>query len=158
MDADTDDGQPHTFLDAGVRFGSDAGAARSSCLRPRGGLVYHADTLVIPLLVPDASGGGLVAERGAGEPVHRSVGLDGAQPHHRRDALRRIRDARWTICAATASPKDVDMSWTRLTVWRAMLASMLDQPPHLPVSGVRVTGQKDYLPMDLLAAWLSDCA
>ena len=26
MDADTDDGQPHTFLDAEVRFGSDAGA------------------------------------------------------------------------------------------------------------------------------------
>ena len=24
--------------------------------------------------------------------------------------------------------------------------------PHLPVSGVRVTGKKDYLPMDLLAA------
>ena len=52
------------------------------------------------------------------------------------------------------SSKNVDMSWTRLTVWRAMLASMLDQPPHLPVSGVRVTGKKDYLPMDLLAAWL----
>ena len=52
------------------------------------------------------------------------------------------------------SSKNVDMSWTRLTVWRAMLASMLDQPPHLPVSNVRVTGQKDYLPLDLLAAWL----
>ena len=52
------------------------------------------------------------------------------------------------------SAKDVDMSWTRLTVWRAMIASMLDQPPHLPVSNVRVTGQKDYLPLDLLAAWL----
>ena len=31
MDADTDDGQPHTFLDAEVRFGSDAARARSSC-------------------------------------------------------------------------------------------------------------------------------
>ena len=30
----------------------------------------------------------------------------------------------------------------------------LDAPPHLPVSNVRVTGQKDYLPLDLLAAWL----
>ena len=54
MDADTDDGQPHTFLDAEVRFGSDAGAGEIIVLRPLGGLVYHADTLVIPLLVPDA--------------------------------------------------------------------------------------------------------
>ena len=65
------------------------------------------------------------------------------QPRRTMDDLRR----NW-------SSKNVDMSWTRLTVWRAMLASMLDQPPHLPVSGVRVTGKKDYLPMDLLAAWL----
>ena len=35
-----------------------------------------------------------------------------------------------------------------------MLASMLDQPPHLPVSGVRVTGPKNFLPLNLLAAWL----
>ena len=55
MDADTDDGQPHTFLDAEVRFGSDAGAGEIIVLRPLGGLVYHADTLVIPLLVPDTS-------------------------------------------------------------------------------------------------------
>ena len=84
MDADTDDGQPHTFLDAEVRFGSDAGAGEIIVLRPLGGLVYHADTLVIPLLVPDAP---LVAERGAGEPVHRFVGLDGAQPYHGCDAF-----------------------------------------------------------------------
>ena len=56
MDADTDDGQPHTFLDAEVRFGSDAGA-------------------------------GEIIERGAGEPVHRFVGLDGAQPYHGCDAF-----------------------------------------------------------------------
>ena len=52
------------------------------------------------------------------------------------------------------SPKNVDMAWTRLTVWRAMLATMLDQPPHLPISTVKVSGPKGFLPMDLLAAWL----
>ena len=36
-----------------------------------------------------------------------------------------------------------------------MLASMLDQPPHLPIQSVRITGEQDYPPMDLLAAWLT---
>ena len=54
VDAVVDDGKPHTFLDAEVRFGSDAGAGEIIVLRPLGGLVHHPDTLVIPLLVPDA--------------------------------------------------------------------------------------------------------
>lgn len=53
------------------------------------------------------------------------------------------------------SPKNVDMSWTRLTLWRAMLASLLDQPPHLRITSVTVCGPTAYLPMDLLAAWLT---
>ena len=41
-------------LNAQVRFGADAGAGEIIILRPRGGLINHPDTLVIPLLVPDA--------------------------------------------------------------------------------------------------------
>ena len=41
------DGGHHTFLDAEVRFGSDAGAGEIIVLRPRGGLVHHPDTLVM---------------------------------------------------------------------------------------------------------------
>lgn len=52
------------------------------------------------------------------------------------------------------TPEDIDLSWTRLTVWRAMLASMLDQPPHLPITAAKVTGKADFLPMELLCAWL----
>ncbi len=32
---------------------------------------------------------------------------------------------------------------------------MVDQPPHLPIQSVRITGEQDYPPMDLLAAWLT---
>ena len=39
VDAAADDGKPHTFLDAEVRFGSDAGAGEIIVLRPIGGLV-----------------------------------------------------------------------------------------------------------------------
>ena len=152
MDADTD-GQPHTFLDAEVRFGSDAGAGEIIVLRPLGGLVYHADTLVIPLLVPDAP---VVAWWPNEAPANLSTDLLGSMARSRITDAMHSSNPRRTMddLRRNWSSKNVDMSWTRLTVWRAMLASMLDQPPHLPVSGVRVTGKKDYLPMDLLAAWL----
>ena len=150
---DADAAYDNSNLDAQVRFGADAGAGEIIVLHPRGGLVHHPDTLVIPLLVPDAP---VVAWWPNEAPANPSKDLLGAMARsritdamHSSNPYRTIEDLRrnW-------SPKNVDMAWTRLTVWRAMLATMLDQPPHLPVSNVRVTGQKDYLPLDLLAAWL----
>ena len=61
--------------------------------------------------------------------------MHSSNPRRTMDDLRRNRSA-----------KDVDMSWTRLTVWRAMIASMLDQPPHLPISTVKVSGPKASCP------------
>ena len=140
-------------LDAEVRFGADAGAGEIIVLRPRGGLVHHPDTLVIPLLVPDAP---VVAWWPTEAPANPSKDLLGAMARSRitdamrsSNPLRTIEDLR-----RNRSPKNIDMSWTRLTVWRAMLATMLDQPPHLPIISARVTGPKDFLPMDMLAAWL----
>ena len=136
-----------------MRFGADAGAGEIIVLHPRGGLVHHPDTLVIPLLVPDAP---VVAWWPNEAPANPSKDLLGAMARsritdamHSSNPYRTIEDLRrnW-------SPKNVDMAWTRLTVWRAMLATMLDQPPHLPISTVKVSGPKGFLPMDLLAAWL----
>ncbi|RSX58830.1 glucose-6-phosphate dehydrogenase assembly protein OpcA [Bifidobacterium samirii] len=140
-------------LDAQVRFGADAGAGEIIVLHPRGGLVHHPDTMVIPLLVPDAP---VVAWWPTEAPANPSKDLLGAMARSRiTDALRSSNPFRTMgDLRRNWSPKNVDMSWTRLTVWRAMLASMLDQPPHLPISAARVTGPADFLPMDLLAAWL----
>ena len=52
------------------------------------------------------------------------------------------------------SPQDADLSWTRLTPWRALLASMLDQPPHLPILSAKIVGPTHYVSLHLLAAWL----
>jgi glucose-6-phosphate dehydrogenase assembly protein OpcA len=41
-----------------------------------------------------------------------------------------------------------------LTLWRAQLAAILDQPPYDPVTAVEVTGAVDSPSTDLLAAWL----
>lgn len=140
-------------LDAEIRFGADAGAGEIIVLRPRAGLVHHADTLVIPLLVPDAP---IVAWWPTEAPSNLSSDLLGRMAASRiTDAMRSSNPER-TIADRRRNwtPENIDLSWTRLTVWRAMLATMLDQPPHLPVISVRVTGPKNFLPMDMLAAWL----
>lgn len=150
----TEPEQQRTYLDAEIRVGADAGAGEIIVLRPRGGLLHHQDTLVIPLLVPDAP---VVAWWPAEAPANPSQDLVGAMAQSRiTDALessnpmRTIEDLRrnW-------SPKNVDMSWTRITLWRAMLAAILEQPPHMKITSACVSGPQGYLPMDLLAAWLT---
>jgi glucose-6-phosphate dehydrogenase assembly protein OpcA len=56
--------------------------------------------------------------------------------------------------AQTYAPGDTDFAWTRLTLWRAQLAAVLDQPPYEPVTGVTVHGAADSPSTVLLAAWL----
>lgn len=140
-------------LDAQVRFGADAGAGEVIVLRPRNGLVNHLDTLVIPLLVPDAP---VVAWWPTNPPSNPSKDLLGAMASSRITDAMRSSNPEATIerLRRNWSAQDVDLSWTRLTVWRAMLASMVDQPPHIPIVHARVTAPNDFLPADLLRAWL----
>ena len=65
------------------------------------------------------------------------------------------RQATFAGLLAHSHAEDVDLSWTRITIWRALLTSMVQQPPHLPIRSVRVTGQAHYLPLELLASWLA---
>ncbi|KFF30739.1 glucose-6-phosphate dehydrogenase assembly protein OpcA [Bifidobacterium bombi] len=148
---------PITDLDAQVRFGADAGAGEVIILRPDAELMQHADTLVIPLLVPDIP---IVTWWPTDPPENPSKDRLGAMSNRRlTDALRS--DDPVAVIKGLQShwqPNDIDLSWTRITVWRAMLASLLDQPPHLLVTSVKVTGtvseSNDYLPLDMLATWL----
>ena len=136
-----------------MRFGADAGAGEVIVLRPRNGLVDHLDTLVIPLLVPDAP---VVAWWPTNPPSNPSMDLLGAMASSRITDAMRSSNPEATIerLRRNWSAQDVDLSWTRLTVWRAMLASMVDQPPHIPIVRARVTAPNDFLPADLLCAWL----
>lgn len=140
-------------LDAQVRFGADAGAGEIIILYPHNGLVRHPDTLVIPLLVPDAP---IVAWWPTNAPEDPAHDLLGAMASSRITDAQRADDTLKTVqnLRKNWSPKDVDLSWTRLTPWRALLASMLDQPPHLPILRAKVVGPTHYVSLHLLAAWL----
>jgi glucose-6-phosphate dehydrogenase assembly protein OpcA len=51
------------------------------------------------------------------------------------------------------TPGDSDLSWTRLTPWRALLAAALDQYPA-KIKSVVVESERGNPSADLLAAWL----
>lgn len=140
-------------LDAEIRVGGDAGASEVVILTLTGELANHARSVVLPFLLPDTP---VVIWWPGTAPDKPSEDPMGTLGH------RRILDANKapdpsTILAhrlETYAPGDSDLAWTQITHWRALLASTLDRPPHLPVTSVEVTGPADSPGVDLIAGWL----
>jgi glucose-6-phosphate dehydrogenase assembly protein OpcA len=59
-----------------------------------------------------------------------------------------------SLCAAYA-PGNTDLAWTRLTPWRALLASALDQY-QTTVTSASVTAERISPSADLMVTWLAD--
>jgi glucose-6-phosphate dehydrogenase assembly protein OpcA len=57
--------------------------------------------------------------------------------------------------AATHAPGDTDLAWSRITLWRGLLAAALDEPPYDPVTAAVVSGAANSASTDLLAGWLT---
>ncbi|ANJ26961.1 glucose-6-phosphate dehydrogenase assembly protein OpcA [Agromyces aureus] len=140
-------------LDAEIRVGGDAGASEVIVLRAHGPVARDEESLVMALLLPDAP---VVTWWPSTAPAVPGVSPLG------RIAQRRITDASSQPDPQAAlralvdsyTPGDADFAWTRLTLWRAQLAAVLDQPPYAPVTRVHVTGAADSPSTTLLAAWL----
>jgi glucose-6-phosphate dehydrogenase assembly protein OpcA len=145
--------QAEPRLDAEIRVGGDAGASEVIVLRAYGEASSDPESLVTGLLLPDAP---VVAWWPGIAPEKPSTSAIG------RIAQRRITDAAkqkdphaWlSSLAKNYAPGDSDFAWTRLTLWRAQLAAVLDQPPYDTVTKVVVSGAVDSPSTDLLAAWL----
>lgn len=141
-------------LDAQIRVGGDAGASEVIVLRLYGELANEGASCVVPLLLPDAPVVAWWPFEAPDVPATDSIG---------RLATRRITDsatARNPTKALEARAKsfksgDTDLAWTRLTLWRAVLASALDLPPYERVTSATVAGEGDSPSADLLAAWLA---
>ena len=148
-----------TRLDGQIRVGGDAGASEIVVLRLYGPLTDHARSVVTPLLLPDSPVVAWWPERGPKDASADPVGAiaqrritDSAEDPRPSTALKRR--------ARTYAPGDTDLAWTRITLWRGLLAAALDLPPYEPVDGATVTGGSDSPSTDLLAAWLAvtlDC-
>ncbi|MFJ9925398.1 glucose-6-phosphate dehydrogenase assembly protein OpcA [Streptomyces misionensis] len=141
-------------LDAEVRVGADAGTGETVVLRLYGEVVGQADSVVLPLLLPDAP---VVVWWPVNAPLDPAKDPLGAL------AQRRVTDTyaaeepvrELTARAAAYTPGDTDLSWTRITPWRSMLAAALDQVT-CKVQAVEVEGEEFNPSCELLAMWLAD--
>ena len=141
-----------TRLDAEISVGGDDGPGEVAVLRLRGLLSEHANSVAVPLLLSDtpvvAYWPGVSPDIPADDPIGRH-------------AQRRITD-----CAAALDiarelearkagyrPGDTDLAWTRVTPWRSVLATALDQRPG-KVRRAEVASEDGNPSPLLLAAWL----
>ncbi|GHH35281.1 glucose-6-phosphate dehydrogenase assembly protein OpcA [Streptomyces candidus] len=141
-------------LDAEVRVGAAAGTGETVVLRLYGEVINHAQSVVLPLLLPDAPTVLWWPVHGPVNPAKDPLGTLGQrrvtdtyaaeQPIHELMA----RSANYT-------PGDTDLSWARITPWRSMLAAALDQLPT-EVTSVEVEGEEFNPSCELLAMWLAD--
>jgi glucose-6-phosphate dehydrogenase assembly protein OpcA len=141
-------------LNAQVRVGDNTGPGETIVLRLQGELADHADAVVLPLLLPDVPVVTWWPGLGPEAPSRHPLGVF---------AQRRVTDAasskdavaRLAARAGEYRPGDTDLSWTRLTPWRSLLAAALDQHPT-PVYGATVSSEEGNPSAELLALWLED--
>ncbi|MGW0705346.1 glucose-6-phosphate dehydrogenase assembly protein OpcA [Streptomyces sp. NPDC002643] len=141
-----------SHLDAEVRVGADAGTGETVILRTYGEVSGHADSVVLPLLLPDAP---VVVWWPVNAPEIPSKDPLGAL------AQRRITDMYAVEAPLTSleqrvksyTPGDTDLAWTRLTPWRSMLAAALDQAKET-ITSAAVESEAENPSAELLARWL----
>ncbi|CCH74597.1 conserved hypothetical protein [Nostocoides australiense Ben110] len=142
-------------LDAQIRVGGDAGASEVVVIRLYGPLAAHGRSVVTPLLLADSP----IVVWWPGEPP-KDPGADpiGAM------AQRRVTDSAKSAAkpkavlgrlAAAYTDGDTDLAWSRITLWRGLLAAALDQAPYEPVTEALVVAAPDSPSGDLLAGWLA---
>ncbi|MET9061672.1 MULTISPECIES: glucose-6-phosphate dehydrogenase assembly protein OpcA [Streptomyces] len=139
-------------LDAEVRVGSEAGTGETVVLRTYGEVSDHADSVVLPLLLPDAP---VVVWWPVDAPENPSKDPLGALAQRRITDLYAVENPLEALRARirTYAPGDTDLAWTRLTPWRSMLAAALDQA-RVPIVSGAVEAEADNPAAELLARWL----
>lgn len=141
-------------LDAQIRLGGDAGASEIIVMHVHGELSAHRDSVVTPLLLPDTPIVAWWPTHGPRNPASDPIGAL---------ATRRITDSLFDEDPdalyrrrMTYAHGDSDMAWSRITLWRGLLASLLDQPPHEDILAAEVTGPLEDPSADIAAGWLAD--
>jgi glucose-6-phosphate dehydrogenase assembly protein OpcA len=139
-------------LDAEIRVG-ETSPGETLLLRMYGPVGQHADSVVEPLLLPDTPvvtwWPGDPPPVPAGDPIgilsQRRI-TDAAAVDEPRQIL--------TSLAIGYQPGDTDLSWTRATPWRSLLAAVLDQPYGTIQSGM-VRAEQGNPSADLIGVWLA---
>jgi glucose-6-phosphate dehydrogenase assembly protein OpcA len=144
---------PVPRLDAEVTIGGRLGPGEAVVMRMYGRLALHAESVVLPLLAPDAP----VVTWWHGPPPEK-IAYDplGVFADRRITDCERAPDPHAALVqrAEDYVPADTDLAWTRTTLWRASLASAFDTLATTVSSG-EVHGRETDPSSLLLAGWLA---
>lgn len=144
---------PVPRLDAEVLLGGRLGPGEAIVLRMYGRLALHAESVTLPLLAPDAP----VVTWWYGNPPER-IAYDplGVFAERRITDVGRSADrvAALNNRASDYAAGDTDLAWTRVTGWRAALATAYDGAQE-PATSASVEGDDTDPSALLLAGWLS---
>ena len=148
------DGRGHAQVNAQVGIG-DGWGGETALIRLKGEVVRYPESVVLPLLLPDSpvaiwwpvDAPDDPADDPLGALATRRITDCGAVTRGKRNAL--------VHQATTYAKGNSDLSWTRVTPWRALLAAALDQH-HLKVTRASVAAERISPSADLLVAWLND--
>ncbi|MFE4690771.1 glucose-6-phosphate dehydrogenase assembly protein OpcA [Streptomyces sp. NPDC056749] len=145
---------PNSRLDAVIRIGADACSGETIVLRLHGEVSDHADSVVLPLLLPDTP---VVLWWPGDAPLDPAKDPLGALAQRRITDLYAAENPLQTLKARVRShtPGDTDLAWTRLTPWRSVLAAALDQA-GTTVTSAAVEAEADNPAAELLARWLEE--
>lgn len=140
-------------LDAEVLVAADAGASEMVVMHVRGELIHNLDALVTPLLLPDTPIVAWWPTHAPARPVQAPLG---------NIAQRRISNTHNNVTGNALlrvttgyTPGDSDMMWSRITPWRAVVASALDRCPGAQVRAVDIAGPALNPSVDVAAGWLA---
>jgi len=140
-------------LDAEVHIGEGT-PGEVVVIRMHGAVADHPASVIRPLLLPDSP---VVIWWPSTAPQDQTADELAQLTLRRLTDAAAAADSRAALQARAAaySPGDTDLSWTRLTPWRALLAAALDQYPAT-VTAARVEAEKNNPSAELLVAWLGD--
>lgn len=147
-------GRGKAKIDAQVGVGRNWGG-EAALIRLRGAVVKHPESVVLPLLLPDSPVAVWWASDGPDNPSADPLGALASRRITDLGPLASPRSQAGVRRFSNYRPGDTDLAWTRLTLWRAVLAAVLDQHP-VKVSSGRVSSEKGHPSAALLRAWLED--
>lgn len=140
-------------LDAEIKIG-EGGSGEQVLLRMSGQLANHPESVVLPLLLPDSPVVCWWPGKAPAEPSKDPLGVLAQRRITDTAAIERGRSSAMITQARNYADGNTDLSWTRLTPWRALLAAALDQYPA-KIRGGQVAAEKSNPSADLLVAWLT---
>jgi glucose-6-phosphate dehydrogenase assembly protein OpcA len=141
-------------IDAEIEAGAGTTGERA-LIKLSGEVARHPESVVLPLLLPDSPVVVWWPTEAPDDPAADPIGRLGTRRITDAAEVSRGRQKAMLVQCSSYAPGNTDLAWTRITPWRALLASAMDQVAA-KVTRVTVSAERISPSADLLGAWLAD--